>query len=224
MISHSGATAELMRLLPIVRPRVRTLVAVTRDPDSVLARGCTHWLDAGTGAYVGPLSDGGHNYTDEADSALPAPTSSVVSVCAVGDALALTLSRLKLGWSSDGKARRQDFLRCHPGGQLGIEVSAVGRAPERLNGREADTFRFSRTARTRRTRRRAQWCTVSSGKSRTSDTSLSLRLGRHRGVTERLARTRPHHSFQFPFHSFNSLEPSHTHTHARGRPRPLPLI
>lgn len=123
LISHSGATAELMRLLPIVRPRVRTLIAVTRDPDSILARACTGWLDAGTGAYVGPTKDGGHKYTDEADSALPAPTSSVVSALAVGDALALSLSKLKLGWEADGKARRHDFLRCHPGGQLGIEVS-----------------------------------------------------------------------------------------------------
>lgn len=125
LISHSGATAELMRLLPIVRPRVRTLVAVTRDPDSVLARGCTNWLDAGTGAYVGPTKDGGMKVTDEADSALPAPTSSVVSALAIGDALALTLSKMRLGWDKDGKARRQDFLRCHPGGQLGIEVSIL---------------------------------------------------------------------------------------------------
>jgi D-arabinose 5-phosphate isomerase GutQ len=130
MISHSGATAELMRLLPIVRPRVRALVAVTRDPDSVLARSCTHWLDAGTGAHVGPTKNGGHNYTDEADSLLPAPTSSVVSVLAAGDALALTLSRLKLGWDADGKSRRMDFLRCHPGGQLGIELGREGRGVE----------------------------------------------------------------------------------------------
>lgn len=114
-----------MRLLPIVRPRVRSLVAVTRDPDSVLARACSNWLDAGTGAYVGVTKDGREKVTDEADSALPAPTSSVVSALAVGDALALSLSKMKLGWEADGKTRRHDFLRCHPGGQLGIEVSLI---------------------------------------------------------------------------------------------------
>lgn len=120
LISHSGATAELMRLLPIVRSRVRHLVAVTRDPDSILARACGGWLDAGTGSFG---TKGGAKETDEADSALPAPTSSVVCALAVGDAVALSLSRLRIGWAKGGKERRADFLRCHPGGQLGIEVS-----------------------------------------------------------------------------------------------------
>lgn len=123
LISHSGATAELMRLIPVVRNRVKNLIAITRDPDSVLARACNGWLDAGTGAYVPSLSEnGGEKATDEADSALPAPTSSVVSALAIGDALALSLSRMRVGWNAGGKARRLDFLRSHPGGQLGIEV------------------------------------------------------------------------------------------------------
>lgn len=122
LLSHSGATAELMRLLPILRPRVRTMIAITRDPDSILARGCAHWLDAGTGAYAGGMKDG-EKVTDEADSALPAPTSSVITALAIGDAVALSLSRMRLGWDKGGKARRAAFLRCHPGGQLGIEVS-----------------------------------------------------------------------------------------------------
>jgi len=125
MISHSGATAELMRLLPIIRPRVRSLVAVTRDPDSVLARSCHGWLDSGTGVYPAQKGPAGVGTTDEADSALPAPTSSVVAALAIGDALALTLSRLKQGWDKDGKDRRSRFLYCHPGGQLGIQVSSI---------------------------------------------------------------------------------------------------
>jgi D-arabinose 5-phosphate isomerase GutQ len=125
LISHSGATAELMRLLPIVRTRVRTLVAVTRDPDSILARSCTKWLDAGTGVDMGREMRQGEEKpaSDEADCALPAPTSSVVAALAVGDALALCLSRMRIGWDASGSTRRRDFLRCHPGGQLGIEVS-----------------------------------------------------------------------------------------------------
>ncbi|GAA6031962.1 hypothetical protein JCM8097_003363 [Rhodosporidiobolus ruineniae] len=124
MISHSGATAELMRLLPIIRPRVRSLVAVTRDPESVLAKSCHGWLDAATGVYPEGLPKG---TTDEADSALPAPTNSVVTALAMGDALALTLSRLKIGWEKDGKDRRQEFFHCHPGGQLGIQLGREGR-------------------------------------------------------------------------------------------------
>ncbi|BGP12556.1 hypothetical protein JCM10213v2_000473 [Rhodosporidiobolus nylandii] len=127
MISHSGATAELMRLLPIIRPRVRSLVAVTRDPDSVLAKSCHGWLDAATGVYPEGLPKG---TTDEADSALPAPTNSVVTALAMGDALALTLSRLKIGWAKDGKDRRAEFFHCHPGGQLGIKLGREGRGVE----------------------------------------------------------------------------------------------
>ncbi|GAA5946993.1 hypothetical protein JCM3765_002107 [Sporobolomyces pararoseus] len=127
LISHSGATAELMRLLPIIRPRVRSLVAVTRDPDSVLARACDGWLDSGTGVYPAQKGPAGAGTTDEADSALPAPTSSVVAALAIGDALALTLSRLKLGWDKDGKDRRSQFFHCHPGGQLGIQLGREGR-------------------------------------------------------------------------------------------------
>ncbi|GAA5903237.1 hypothetical protein JCM8208_002248 [Rhodotorula glutinis] len=127
MISHSGATAELMRLLPIVRPRVRSLIAVTRDADSVLARSCHGWMDAGTGVYPTGMPKG---TTDEADSALPAPTSSVVSALAIGDALALTLSRLKIGWDADGKERRLQFFHCHPGGQLGLQLGREGRGVE----------------------------------------------------------------------------------------------
>ncbi|GAA5842983.1 hypothetical protein JCM3766R1_001651 [Sporobolomyces carnicolor] len=127
LISHSGATAELMRLLPIIRPRVRSLVAVTRDPDSVLARACDGWLDSGTGVYPAQKGPAGAGTTDEADSALPAPTSSVVAALAIGDALALTLSRMKLGWEKDGKERRGFFHHCHPGGQLGIQLGREGR-------------------------------------------------------------------------------------------------
>lgn len=122
LISHSGATAELMRLLPIVRPRVRSLVAITRDPESVLASSCHGWLDAGTGVNPAGLPKA---TTDEADSALPAPTSSVVSALAIGDALALTLSRLRTGWDADTKRRREEFYHCHPGGQLGIQVRVI---------------------------------------------------------------------------------------------------
>ncbi|GAA5873232.1 hypothetical protein JCM3774_000089 [Rhodotorula dairenensis] len=124
LISHSGATAELMRLLPIIRPRVRSLVAITRDPESVLASSCHGWLDAGTGVNPAGLPKA---TTDEADSALPAPTSSVVSALAIGDALALTLSRLRTGWDADAKRRREEFYHCHPGGQLGIQLGREGR-------------------------------------------------------------------------------------------------
>lgn len=125
LISHSGATAELMRLIPIVRNRVKSLIAITSNPDSILAKACSGWLDAGTGAYVPSLEENnGEAATDEADSALPAPTSSVVAALAIGDAMALSLSRLRVGWNATGKERRQAFLFSHPGGRLGIDVSS----------------------------------------------------------------------------------------------------
>lgn len=76
------------------------------------------WLDAGTGRTIPARSESGGNeehLTDEADSVLPAPTSSVVTALAIGDAVALSLSRMRIGWSKGGKERRMDFLRSHPG-------------------------------------------------------------------------------------------------------------
>lgn len=115
-----------MRLIPVVRPRLRYLIAVTRDPDSVLSRACTGWLDAGTGAVAG-IGGTGEKTTDEADCELPAPTSSVICGLAMGDALALCLSRLRVGWNSGGKERRKEFFKHHPGGQLGLQLGREDR-------------------------------------------------------------------------------------------------
>ena len=118
-----------MRLIPVVRNRVKNLIAITRDADSILAQACNGWLDAGTGRSVPtPEQNNGEKATDEADCALPAPTSSVVAAMAVGDAVALCLSRMRVGWQEGGKARRLDFLTNHPGGQIGLNLGGEKRS------------------------------------------------------------------------------------------------
>jgi arabinose-5-phosphate isomerase len=71
-ISYSGATAELLSLLPLARLRCSKTMALTANGSSPLATGSDVWLDASIG------TDG-----READPDLPAPTSSSVVALAL---------------------------------------------------------------------------------------------------------------------------------------------
>src|SRR5207248_1553428 len=77
------------------------LIAVTGDPDSVLARQVDVVLDA--------------SVAEEACPETLAPTVSTTAAMALGDALAVTLLEVK-GF------RREDFAALHPGGTLGRKL------------------------------------------------------------------------------------------------------
>ena len=97
-LSHSGASDEIVRILPIIREIGASIIAITSKPDSPLAQASEVVLLT----WV----------TKEADPRGLAPTSSAVAMLALGDALALAVSVAR-GFT------REDFLRFHPGGALG---------------------------------------------------------------------------------------------------------
>jgi arabinose-5-phosphate isomerase len=80
------------------------IVAVTGNRSSLLGRSATVTID------LGPLK--------EACSLGLAPSTSTTAMLAVGDALALVVSRMR-------DFRREDFARFHPAGNLGRQLSKV---------------------------------------------------------------------------------------------------
>ena len=100
-ISHSGASAEIIALLPVLRRRGIPLIAMTGRVDSELARAADIHLDASVGEEACPLG--------------LAPTASTTAALALGDALAMALLEAR-GFSSE------DFARSHPGGKLGARL------------------------------------------------------------------------------------------------------
>src|SRR5262245_26603210 len=104
VLSFSGQTEEVVRILPPLRELGVAIIGVTGRPDSPLGRHAAVTLDLGSINEACPLG--------------LAPTASTTAMLALGDALALVLSRM-LGFSSE------DFARFHPGGSLGRKLARV---------------------------------------------------------------------------------------------------
>ncbi|MEJ5329338.1 MAG: KpsF/GutQ family sugar-phosphate isomerase [Desulfobaccales bacterium] len=98
LISKSGATAELLRLIPVLRRFRSPLIALVGNLNSPLAREADVVLDA--------------RVEREADTLNLAPTCSTTAALALGDALAVALMHAR-------NFTRDDFARYHPAGQLG---------------------------------------------------------------------------------------------------------
>ena len=97
-ISNSGQTDELLRFIPMVLQMQIPIIAMTGNPQSLLAKYADCHLDVGV--------------SHEADPMNLAPTSSATAQLAMGDAIAVALI---------GKRNFQprDFAQFHPGGELG---------------------------------------------------------------------------------------------------------
>ena len=109
LFSNSGTTAEILRILPALRARECYLVGLVGRAASPLGRACDTLIETAI--------------THEVDHLDLAPTASTILQMAVGDAIAVAASRLR-GFT------REDFMRNHPAGQLGMQalpVSAVMR-------------------------------------------------------------------------------------------------
>lgn len=104
VLSFSGATEEVLRLLPALAELGVPIVAITGRPQSELARAAAVVLN------LGPLR--------EACSLGLAPSTSTTAMLALGDALALVLSRMRAFGP-------EDFARFHPGGSLGRKLAKV---------------------------------------------------------------------------------------------------
>ena len=98
LLSKSGASDELFGLVSQLKRLGVQMIAITGDPDSVLARQADVVLDA--------------SVAEEACPETLVPTTSTTAALALGDALAVTLLEVK-GF------RREDFAVLHPGGTLG---------------------------------------------------------------------------------------------------------
>jgi len=101
-LSNSGETDELLAILPHVRARARSLIAITGKTDSTLGRCADAVLNAGVEKEACPLN--------------LAPTASTTVALAIGDALAMALMDAK-GLTAD------DFAANHPAGQLGKRLT-----------------------------------------------------------------------------------------------------
>ena len=97
-IGKSGETSELNLLLTILKRNGATIIALTSNPESAMAALSDIVLDL--------------KIAREACHLNLAPTTSTTASLAVGDAIAVTLMKMK-GLSED------DFARHHPGGQIG---------------------------------------------------------------------------------------------------------
>jgi len=115
-LSHSGSSEEIVRLLDHLKKRGARLVAFTGDRESVLGRHADVTLCYG-----------------QVEEACPhglAPTVSTTCMLALGDALALTVMRMR-------NFTPEDFAAFHPGGSLGrkllkVEEAMILRKDERL--------------------------------------------------------------------------------------------
>jgi arabinose-5-phosphate isomerase len=103
-LSNSGETAELIRLLELVRRLGAQVVALSGDPESTLARFADAHLDVGV--------------DQEACGMDLVPTASTTAALAMGDALAVATYEQR-GFSVT------DFARFHPGGRLGRKLQQV---------------------------------------------------------------------------------------------------
>jgi len=109
VLSLSGESEEIVRLLPSIRQLAFGLVALTGSGTSTLAQ------YADVAVVLGPL--------EEVCPLGLAPSTSTTAMIAVGDALAFALSRLR-------EFTPEDFARFHPAGSLGrrlLKVEAVMR-------------------------------------------------------------------------------------------------
>jgi arabinose-5-phosphate isomerase len=103
-LSQSGETEELVRLLAAIRRIGAKLISLTGNAESTLARASDVALSTHVAAEACPMN--------------LAPTASTTATLALGDALALALSRRK-GF------KEENFADLHPGGLLGKRLMRV---------------------------------------------------------------------------------------------------
>ncbi len=103
-LSAGGETEEVLALLPALARLGCSLVSLCGEAQSTLAQASEVWLDASVAAEAGELN--------------LAPTASTTVMLALGDALALEVSRSR-GFAAE------DFAELHVGGRLGRRLARV---------------------------------------------------------------------------------------------------
>ncbi len=103
-LSSSGETEEMLKLIPIVKKIGATMISMTGNPDSTLAKHSDLVLDVGVKEEACPLG--------------LAPTASTTALLAMGDAIAVALIKRK-------QLKPEEFALYHPGGSLGKKLLKV---------------------------------------------------------------------------------------------------
>lgn len=101
LISYSGETDEVLKLIPYLKHNKNILIAFTGHPDSTIAKNSDHHLNIAVEHEACPLK--------------LAPTSSTTAALVMGDALAVALMECR-------DFQPHDFARYHPGGSLGRKL------------------------------------------------------------------------------------------------------
>ena len=102
-ISYSGATEELLRFLPLIQAKQITIIGMSGNDESLLARYSDIHLNISVAREADPLN--------------LIPTASTTATLALGDALACALVETK-------HFQPSDFAMLHPGGDLGRKLLA----------------------------------------------------------------------------------------------------
>ncbi|MEP0177291.1 MAG: KpsF/GutQ family sugar-phosphate isomerase [Paraglaciecola sp.] len=103
-ISNSGETDEVIRLLPFLKDNGNTLISMTGNSLSTLAKESKFHVSIAVHQEACPLK--------------LAPTSSTTATLVMGDALAIALMRAR-------EFRPENFAKFHPGGNLGRKLIAT---------------------------------------------------------------------------------------------------
>jgi len=101
LISYSGETDEVLKVIPFLKWNKNLIISITGNPNSTIAKNSDHHLNT--------------NITREACPLALAPTSSTTAALVMGDALAVALMESR-------QFQQEDFARFHPGGNLGHKL------------------------------------------------------------------------------------------------------
>ena len=114
-LSHSGESAELIALLPLIKRQEGRIVAMTGGGTNALAEHSDALIVVAVSREACPFN--------------MAPTASTTAMLAVGDALALVLAEAR-------GIRKEDFAKLHPGGTIGrtliLRVADIMRQGQQL--------------------------------------------------------------------------------------------
>ncbi len=98
LISNSGETEEILRIIPFLKENRNFLISMTGNPQSTLASLSDIHLDVSVKKEACPLD--------------MAPTASTTATLVMGDALAVALMK-------ERGFKMEDYARFHPGGSIG---------------------------------------------------------------------------------------------------------
>lgn len=111
-LSNSGESDEIVKIFPLIRRMGIPTIVMTGNLNSTLAKNANVILNTSVEKEACPLG--------------LAPTSSMISMLALGDALAMNLLELRA-------FNHEDFARTHPGGSLGRKLLTLVKDIMKIN-------------------------------------------------------------------------------------------